>query len=312
MKISGFTMCKNASKLYYPVKASITSILPIVDEFIVAVGDCDKDDDTLEQIKSINSNKIKIIHTVWDVEKYPRGMENAHQTDIAKNACNGDWVFYLQADEVVHENDLQKIKDKCKEHLNNKNVDGLLFNYLHFYGDYNHYNNGRGWYQNEIRLVRNDKEIHSFQSAQSFRRIPNFDGLSYRKKEGSSKLNVVKVDAKIYHYGWVRPPRFMQKKKIALDSIHSNKNSVNDPEIFNYGPIGCLTKFDGTHPSVMEHWIEKFDWSEHLNYTKKYSLNREKMKHEKIHYRIMNKIEKLFNNNRHFFSYSNWNIINYK
>jgi hypothetical protein len=312
MKISGFTMCKNASKLYYPVKASIASILPIVDEFIVAVGDCDEDDDTLEQIKSIDSDKIKIIHTVWDIEKYPRGMENAHQTDIAKNACNGDWVFYLQADEVVHENDLQKIKDSCVKYLKNKNVDGLLFDYLHFYGDYNHFNNGRGWYQNEIRLVRNDKDIHSFQSAQSFRRIPNFDGLSYRNKEGTTKLNVVKVDAKIYHYGWVRPPRFMQKKKIALDSIHSNKNSLNDPEIFNYGPIGCLTNFKGTHPSVMKDWISKFDWAKHLNYTKKYSLNREKMKHEKIHYRIMNKIEKLFNNNRHFFSYSNWNIINHK
>ena len=312
MKISGFTMCKNASKLYYPVKASIASILPIVDEFIVAVGDCDVDDDTLEQIKSIDSDKIKIIHTVWDIEKYPRGMENAHQTDIAKNACNGDWVFYLQADEVVHENDLQKIKDSCIKYLKNKIVDGLLFDYLHFYGDYNHFNNGRGWYQNEIRLVRNDKDIHSFQSAQSFRRIPNFDGLSYRNKEGTTKLNVVKVDAKIYHYGWVRPPRFMQKKKIALDSIHSNKNSLNDPEIFNYGPIGCLTNFKGTHPSVMKDWISKFDWAKHLNYTKKYSLNREKMKHEKIHYRIMNKIEKLFNNNRHFFSYSNWNIINHK
>jgi len=34
-------MVKNASKFYFPIKESIQSILPIVDEFIVALGDCD-------------------------------------------------------------------------------------------------------------------------------------------------------------------------------------------------------------------------------------------------------------------------------
>jgi hypothetical protein len=102
----------------------------------------------------------------------------------------------------------------------------------------------------------------------------------------------------------------MQKKKIALDSIHSNKNSINDPEVFNYGPIGCLTPFKSTHPDVMKEWISKFNWSNLLNYSNKYKLNRKKMKHEKIHYRVMNKVESLINGGRHFFSYSNWNILN--
>jgi len=309
MKISGFTMCKNVSKLYYPIKESIESILPIVDEFIVAVGDCDQDDDTLEIVNSIKSEKIKIIHTVWDLEKYPNGMENAHQTDIAKNECYGDWVFYLQADEVVHEKYLPIIKKRCEDLLSNENIDGLLFSYLHFYGDYYHYNNGRGWYQNEIRIVRNNKDIHSFISAQSFRKIPNFDGVSYRNKEGTEKLNVAKVDAYIYHYGWVRPPEYMQKKKIALDNIHTNENSLADSDSFNYGPIGCLEEFLNTHPEVMKDWISKFNWASKLDYSSKYILNREKMKHEKLHYRILNKIEKYFTKGRHLFAYSNWNII---
>ena len=63
MFISGFSMVRNAVKLYYPVKESIESILPIVDEFVIALGNCDDDDQTLEEIKKINSNKIKIIHT---------------------------------------------------------------------------------------------------------------------------------------------------------------------------------------------------------------------------------------------------------
>ena len=111
MKISGFTFTKNATKLYYPVKASIESLLPLVDEFIVVLGNCDDDDKTEQEILNIGSGKIKIIHSVWDLEKYPNGMEYAHQTDIAKEACTGDWLFYIQSDEVVHEKYLPIIRE---------------------------------------------------------------------------------------------------------------------------------------------------------------------------------------------------------
>ena len=110
--ISGFSMVRNATKLYYPVKASIESILPIVDEFVIALGKGDADDHTLEEIQKIQSDKIKIIHTEWDLEKYPGGAEYAHQTDIAKQHCKGDWLFYLQSDEVIHEKYLDPIKKK--------------------------------------------------------------------------------------------------------------------------------------------------------------------------------------------------------
>src|ERR1700710_2565070 len=120
MTISGFTMVRNATKLYYPIKEAIESILPIVDEFVVALGNCDPDDNTFAEIMSIGSDKIKIIHTVWDIDKYPRGMEHAHQTDIAKNACRGDWLFYLQSDEVVHEKYLPVIRKRCLELLDDK------------------------------------------------------------------------------------------------------------------------------------------------------------------------------------------------
>jgi hypothetical protein len=139
MKISGFTMGKNTSKLYYPMDAAIKSILPICDEFIVALGDSDEDDNTRELIEKIGDPKIKIVDTVWDIEKYPRGMENAHQTDIAKSHCTGDWCFYVQADEVIHEKYLPIIKQRLKEVHQNKEVEGLLFKYRHFWGDYDHY-----------------------------------------------------------------------------------------------------------------------------------------------------------------------------
>jgi len=168
-------MVRNATKYYYPIKQAIASLLPLVDEFIVALGNGDPDDRTLEEILSIGSDKIRIIHTEWDLEKYPRGMEHAHQTDIAKEACSGDWLFYVQSDEVVHEEDLPKIRQRCEELLHDTSVDGLLFKYRHFWGDYDHHITSHAWYAHEIRIVRNHKDIHSWESAQSFRWIPDFD-----------------------------------------------------------------------------------------------------------------------------------------
>lgn len=203
--------------------AAIKSILPICDEFIVALGDSDEDDETRASIEAIGDPKIKIVDTVWDIKKYPRGMENAHQTDIAKSHCTGDWCFYVQADEVIHERYLPIIKKRLEKVHENKDVEGLLFKYRHFWGDYDHYLDSHCWYRQEIRIVRNDPEIHSWVSAQSFRRIPEFDGLNYRVKEGTHKLKVAWVDAFVYHYGWVRPPHLMQKKRKSLDTIHKGR-----------------------------------------------------------------------------------------
>lgn len=287
MKISGFSMARNADSLYYPVKQAVQSILPIVDEFVIAIGDCSPGDKTRELVESIGDPKVKIIDTVWDLEKYPRGMEHAHQTDIAREACIGDWLFYLQADEVVHENDLPKIKAACEKFLDDKEVEGFLFKYLHFWGDYRHYHRAHGWYPHEIRIVRNSPEIHSWESAQSFRRIPDFDGLNYRRQENTYKLKVVALDTHIYHYGWVRPPELMRKKNKTFQTIHKGQEKVAEMERqrwfeFDYGPLNLLPEFKGTHPAVMQEWIAKFDWEQELQYSGKPNPNRKPNKHETL------------------------------
>jgi len=314
MKISGFSFGRNTSKLYYPIKESILSILPICDEFVFILGKGDEDDNTLEILQSIDSPKLKIIHTEWDTEKFPNGMENAHQTDIAISHCTGDWLFYVQADEVVHEKYLPVIQKRCEELLNRKEVEGLLFKYKHFFGDYNHYINHHGWYQNEIRIVRNHPDIHSFESAQSFRRIPNFDGKSYRKSEGTQLLKVATVDAYIYHYGWVRPPKYMQSKKKALDSIHKGDKKAESlykerDEEFDYGPLKSMLKFKDTHPAVMADKMKDFSWASSLNYTTSKNPNRPLFKHEKLKYRVISWAERNLNAGKHFFPFKNWKVL---
>ncbi len=310
MKISGFTMSKNAEKLGYPVKESILSALPLVDEFIVVLGDSDPDDNSRKLIEEIKSDKIKIINTVWDIEKYPRGMEHAHQTDIAKENCTGDWLLYLQADELIHEKDFPAIRKKCEDLLDDKEVEGLLFKYYHFWGDYNHYHYSHSWYKHEIRMVKNDPQIHSWESAQSFRRIPQFDGLNYRVQKDTFKLNVAEVDAHIYHYGWVRSPLIMKKKMVSLARNHrGNEGADKMGKIeFDYGDVNKIREFKESHPAVMKDRILSFNWGDDL---KTRNTKRQKFKHERFKYQVLSFIENYILH-KTIFTFKNYNLLKNK
>lgn len=312
MKISGFTMVRNATKLYYPVKAAIESVLPIVDEFVVALGNCDTDDDTEREIRSIRSDKIRIIKTTWDLEKFPRGTVHAQQTNLAKSHCTGDWLFYVQSDEVVHEKYLPVIRSKCQELLHDRDVEGLLFHYKHFWGDYDHYVLSHAWYPDEIRIVRNDPQIYSWWTAQSFRRIPDFDGLSYRQREGTFKLKVARVDAYIYHYGFVRPPRLMQKKRKAFNTIHWGETKTqekfkDDQDLYDYGDLSKLEVFSETHPAVMKEFISRFDWKDQLRYSG--GPGSHMQKHEKLKYRFITFLEQKLFAGKQLFGFRNYVLI---
>ncbi|OFX36165.1 MAG: hypothetical protein A2X08_03210 [Bacteroidetes bacterium GWA2_32_17] len=300
MTISGFTFVRNATRFYFPIKESILSILPIVDEFIVALGMGYDDDKTEEEILSVNSPKIKIIRRVWDEKHYANSAIFRDETNVALSYCKGDWCFYLQADEVIHENDITIINDCCSKYLNNKNIEGILFKYYHFWGDYAHYLPFHGWYRNEIRIIKNHCGVVSYKDAQSF-----------RKKDGK-KLNVVSVDAHIFHYGWVRPPLSMKSKKKEHDSIHKgivNDNNIEPDNGFDYGPIGRLPVFNGTHPNVMSNRIKEIFWKDKLNYTKTFSKNYIYNKHEKTKYRIISWLENNLFGGKQLVGYKNWKTI---
>lgn len=249
--ISAFTIVRNAVLYDYPIIESIQSILPIVDEYVVAVGK--SDDETLPLIQQIGSDKLKIIETVWDDSLREGGRVLAVETNkaFAAVSAKSDWCFYLQGDEVVHEKDHQAILDACTTYLPDKRVEGLLFRYLHFYGSYNFTGDTRSWYRNEIRVIRNDKRINSYRDAQGFR-IEN------------RKLNVKPIQAHIYHYGWVRDPRKQQAKQKTFHRYwHSDewmKENVSNADAYDYSTIESLQPFTGTHPAVMNERLQRMNW----------------------------------------------------
>jgi hypothetical protein len=261
MKVSGFTFVKNAIKYGYPVVESITSLLPMVDEMIVSLGD--SEDDTNNLVASIGSPKIKMLHSVWDDSLREGGKVLAVETDkaIAATAADSDWLFYIQADEVVHEQYHRNIVDAMQKYKDDKRVEGLLFNYHHFYGSYKYIGDGRSWYSKEIRVIRNDKRIKSYRDAQGFRWDDN------------RKLNVKLIDAYIYHYGWVKNPLTMYQKKEGFGRLwagEAGKKVIEKKEAaFDYSQIDSVTLYQGTHPVVMKELVAKEDWNFEIDIKKK-------------------------------------------
>jgi len=298
-------MCRNAEKLYYPVEQCVRSVLPLVDEFIMVIGDGDADDRTREALESIGSSKLRLIDSKWDLNGFPNGTVHAQQTDLAKSHCTGDWLLYLQADEVLHEEDLSKVKALAAHYLDNARVEGFLFQYLHFWGDYKHTIASHGWYPKEIRMIRNRPDIHSWESAQSFRSIPGFDGRSYRKKEGSRKIDVIETDIRVFHYGWVRPPEAMTEKMNRLDRIHSHDTNRYEGR-FDYGDIRVCDFFGGSHPAVMGERLTALDWDV-KNST---ATKRPKHKHERWKNQVMTWVERNLLSGRQLFAFQNYNKIN--
>ena len=288
MIISGFTIIKNAINLDFQVVEAIESVLDLVDEFIVRVGK--SDDDTEQLIRSINSPKIKIITCDWDTSTYKtNGMIYAHETDLALHECKGDWCFYIQGDEVLHENAIPVIRKACEDYLNDQRVEGFLLKYHHFWGDYDHYIDARHFaYPREIRIVRNHPDIHSWRDAQSFRSIPGFDRKDYFQEENTRKLRCVLLDAYMFHYGWSRDPRCMVKKQTQQYEVYSGELSEQKEEFFDYGNMSSMPLFRGTHPKTMQKRLAEMDWRHLLRFEGERMDMKKKFK---LKYRIINFIE---------------------
>lgn len=292
MKVTGFTIIKNAIKYDFPIREAIESILPICDEVVVAVGD--SNDGTRELVEGIAPGKVKILDTVWDKALNVEGRVLADETNKAFQAISADtdWCFYIQADEAVHEKYLDTIYGVMKKYKDDLRVDGLLFKYLHFYGSYDYVGASSNWYSREIRVIRNDKSIYSYKDAQGFRKGDN------------QKLVVKPIEAYIYHYGWVREPKKMNAKLLNTghywggDTYDASQHVAQHSGDFDYSNIDSLKKFTGTHPKALQERINRMNWK----FEHDLSHNNIKLKD-----RFKNFLEKL--TGRRFFDYQNYKIL---
>ena len=274
MKVSAFTFIKNGQILGYPFIQSIQSILPIVDEFVINVGQ--SEDDTLALVQSINDPKIRIIQSTWNDNMHDRGYVYGQQKMIAQFNCTGDWAFYIEGDEVYHEDDLDKIKASMQAHVDDPEVEALIFDFYHFYGNANSYLDSPGWYRSEARIIRNS--VRSYAP----------DGLFWLVLDSNKKGKYPKAKhtgARCYHYGWVR-----SEEQMNLKSEKVQKYWGGEPAKIDYSQMdqSIIKGFSGTHPKIVKDWLPK---DKGIYQT---DPNYEPTKKQKKH-RLMLKLEKWFN-----------------
>ena len=266
MRVSAFTFLKNGQILGYPFIESIMSILPIVDEFVINIGECE--DDTLQLVKSISSSKIRIIESKWSDKMIDRGYVYGQQKMIAQFNCTGDWLFYIEGDEVYHEDDLNKIRDSMGLHLADTQVEALVLDFYHFYGNSNSYLDSPGWYRSEARIIKSS--VRSYAP----------DGLFWlvlEKNKIGRYPRAKKVNAHCYHYGWVR-----SEYQMNLKSEKVQKYWGKEPVKIDYSQIDqtIIKEFKGSHPSIMSNWLPKKKGL--YSADKSYKLNKKQKKHRQI------------------------------
>ena len=273
MKVSAFTFIKNGQILGYPFLQSIQSILPIVDEFIINIGE--SEDDTLKMVQSIEDKKIRIIESKWNDEMRDRGYVYGQQKMIAQFNCTGDWAFYIEGDEIYHEKDLGQIKKSMEKYLNDSNVEALIFDFKHFYGNANSVLDSPGWYRSEARIIKNS--IRSYAP----------DGLFWLVLESNKKGRYPRAKSTgvtCYHYGWVR-----SEEQMSLKSSKVQKYWGGEPIAIDYSQMDQLIikEFTGSHPEIVKDWLPS-DSGLYLA-DSNYKPTQKQKKH-----RLMLRIEKFF------------------
>ena len=257
-KVSGFSLVRNGVKFDYPFLESLRSLLPVVDELVLNVGKGDDEtlDRCLELAKLEGQGKIRIFESTWpldDPEKKKSGIILSEQTNLALDRCENDWCLYLQADEVLHEEDHEVIR-RSVERAHGCSLEAVVFQYRHFYGSFNVIQDSRSAYRREMRIIRKSSGARSVGDAQSFR------------KPDGSKLSALLSGARIFHYGWVRTPEAMLEKTRFMDGLYHGGTDSTSPEPqtgsnYRYKRFWGLYPYRGIHPAVMQTRIREKGWN---------------------------------------------------
>lgn len=246
MKIYGFTLLRNGIKFDYSFRECLKSLSPLVDKIYIAVGDCS--DGTKEALAEFDN--LEIIDTVWDPAIMGDGGQIlSQQTNIALDTlrkAHGNeadaWGFYLQCDELIHEDEVERIRQDIQA-AQNEGCDAVRFRYFHFWQSHYEIALSKRWYPHEVRAVKLNSNIQSFGDAQGF----------------SGVTKAYESECRILHYGHVREAgSYAEKQKLLIQMI---RPAEKFKKYFNREKKAFATtetaKVLMKHPLVMRERIER-------------------------------------------------------
>jgi hypothetical protein len=242
MRLAGCSIVSHAVRLDFPIVPAVRSLLAVCDEVVVNVGP--PDDGTHDLLQGLREPRLRLLRGEWDPSLGGRVL--AVETNRALAAVQGDWAIYLQADEVLHEADTPRLREAIAAADPDPSVEGLLFDYLHFYGSFRRLATNRTWIRHEVRAIRPGGAVQSFAEAQGFRVMP-----------AGRRVRARGTGCRVFHYGWARPLAALQAKREIDHAIYHATDGVPMRAQLPGrmpGEIG-LAEYDGPHPQVAEAWI---------------------------------------------------------
>lgn len=250
MLISGLSFIRNGIALGYPFVEAIRSILPLVDEMVVVVGE--STDGSREAIEAIGDPKIRIIDSIWHPRITPKASVLAQQTNLGLLSCRGDWVVYVQGNELFHERDLPRMRELMTEHVDNPEVEGLLIERLVFYGDYRHFiRTYPDRFKYVVRAFKPWNGVYAITSAMTFSVFESYG-------ERGRALRCIDSGVDMFRYGKLLTPEAMTwKLRHAPHKLRGDDASFESDSYFRWIARDCIRRYQGDHPAVMHERIAR-------------------------------------------------------
>lgn len=205
MKLSVYCVVKDDT---FYLDMMIKSALNFADEIVIVEDTKENPSDNKKLCDSFKSEKIIY-------KAYPFGQHFGEGRQFANDLCTGDWIFALDADEVIH----QEQYDQIKKYIAKGEKDGIeLFHvqYIHFIHDFGHVDNSEGIHIGLSRLYRNYEGVDLKHNKNHS--LPTYD---FKK--------VAFIPIIIWHLGYLRgmskiAERF--KRNFTSSEIHSPLHQI--------------------------------------------------------------------------------------
>jgi glycosyltransferase involved in cell wall biosynthesis len=251
----------------YPFEAALESALSVCDEAVVIVGQ--SEDDTRDWVYSLaheHKGRVIVGETVFT---FDRGWQE-RWWNTAASLTDADWLFYHDADDVIHEDDVPTIRAM----MESPSVKIISFPFIHFYMTPNYYNANH--YSTAPRLGRRSAGwrmrnwcTDDFPNRPACQMVWRGDERAAAGPPGAERSI---LNCPIYHYSWVRDPIALQISQYKHKDWYSDGKRYNlsdgrvpdaEPYPFEetfpsiYGDY--VHPYEGDHPAAIKPWMEEHD-----------------------------------------------------
>ena len=271
MSVALLYRASNLIAMDYPFEASLASGLAFADEACIVAGRSqDGTDDLLYGLQAqYGASRVKIKHEaiVFDQGWQERWWRSA------SDMTGADWLMYIDADEVLHENDAGVIAELLKY----EQIKAINFPVTHFYGSDNWFvTPSAKWLTRNTRIGRRS-------SGYEMRNMTNPDGsgcachMVIRPNGNGSVENahtydgpgVYRTSIVLLHYGWVRNAQALAVSQAKHRAWYHNDANLFDGHIPDVSPwdfrmrdmytAGKIALWNGEHPACMTDWIARHE-----------------------------------------------------